>query len=92
MLRGANPAMEGKPAPASTVNEHGRPITDLIRDELRSSDNGVVAYLFPKPGHTELSRRSLMPPASRDGINCSLPAPTSMTSPSSSTLLCSVLL
>ena len=52
VLRGANPAMEGKPAPASTVNEHGRPITDLIRDELRSSDNGVVAYLFPKPGHT----------------------------------------
>jgi hypothetical protein len=44
VLHGANPAMEGNPAPASTVNEHGRPITDLIRDALRSSDNGVVAY------------------------------------------------
>jgi methyl-accepting chemotaxis protein len=57
ILHGANPAMEGNPAPASTVNEHGRPITDLIQDALRSSNNGVVAYLFPKPGHTELSEK-----------------------------------
>jgi hypothetical protein len=51
VLHGANPAMEGKPLPASTVNENGRPITDLTRDALRNSDDGVVAYFFPKPGH-----------------------------------------
>jgi methyl-accepting chemotaxis protein len=54
VLHGANPAMEGKPAPATTVNENGRQVTELIRDALRNSDDGVVAYVFPKPGHTEL--------------------------------------
>ena len=54
VLHGANPAMEGKPAPATTVNENGRQVTELIRDALRNSDDGIVAYVFPKPGHTEL--------------------------------------
>ena len=54
VLHGANPAMEGKPAPATTVNENGRQVTQLIRDALRNSDDGIVAYVFPKPGHTEL--------------------------------------
>src|ERR1700757_4276866 len=31
VLHGTNPAMEGKPIPTSTVNENGRPITELIR-------------------------------------------------------------
>jgi methyl-accepting chemotaxis protein len=54
MLHGTNPAMEGKAVPTSTVNENGRPITELIRDALRNSDSGVVSYSFPKPGQTQL--------------------------------------
>jgi len=54
VLHGANPALEGKPAPANVTNENGRPITELIRDALRTSDTGVVTYSFPKPGQTEL--------------------------------------
>ena len=51
VLHGANPALEGKPS--SVVNENGRPLTELIRDALRNSDDGTVAYMFPKPGQTE---------------------------------------
>jgi methyl-accepting chemotaxis protein len=51
VLHGATPALEGKPSPA--VNENGRLLTELIRDALRSSDSGTVAYLFPKPGQSE---------------------------------------
>jgi methyl-accepting chemotaxis protein len=51
VLHGANPALEGKPS--AVVNENGRPLTDLIRDALRNSDDGTVTYLFAKPGQTE---------------------------------------
>ena len=51
VLHGANPTLEGKPS--SVVNENGRPLTDLIRDALRNSDDGTVTYLFAKPGQTE---------------------------------------
>ena len=49
---GGAPALEGKPSPAA--NEKGTPLTDLIRDALRSTDEGIVAYLFAKPGQMEL--------------------------------------
>jgi methyl-accepting chemotaxis protein len=51
VLHGANPALEGKPS--SVVNENGTSLTELIRDALRHSDGGTVAYMFPKPGQTE---------------------------------------
>ncbi len=53
VMHGVNPAMEGKPAPATTVDANGRPITELIRDALRNGESGVVSYLFPRPGQTE---------------------------------------
>ncbi len=51
VLHGANPALEGKPS--SVVNENGTPLTDLIRDALRNSNDGTVTYMFSKPGQTE---------------------------------------
>ncbi len=48
VLHGANPALEGKPS--AVVNENGKPLTELIRDALRNSDDGTVSYMFPKPG------------------------------------------
>jgi methyl-accepting chemotaxis protein len=51
VLHGVNSAMEGKPS--QVVNENGRPLTDLISDALRNSDDGSVTYLFAKPGQTE---------------------------------------
>ncbi|MDR3537874.1 MAG: methyl-accepting chemotaxis protein [Acetobacteraceae bacterium] len=50
VLHGATPALEGKPAPATTVDEKGVPINDLMRDALAHSEAGVIAYSFPKPG------------------------------------------
>ena len=52
VVHGASPALEGKPSPAA--DEHGRPLTDLIRDVLRDSSEGTVAYMFPRPGQAEL--------------------------------------
>ena len=71
-MRGA-PALEGKPSPAA--NEKGTPLTDLIRDALRSTDEGIVAYLFAKPGQMELRPRSPMWPVSRPGSWYSRPVP-----------------
>ena len=51
VLHGANPALEGKPS--SVVNENGKPLTELIRDALRNSDDSTVSYMFPKPGRAE---------------------------------------
>jgi methyl-accepting chemotaxis protein len=51
LLHGADPSLEGKPS--ATKDANGRMLSDLIQDALRGSDNGVVSYLFPKPGATE---------------------------------------
>jgi methyl-accepting chemotaxis protein len=48
LLHGADPRMEGKPS--ATVDAAGRPLTELIKNALQDSDEGVVTYLFPKPG------------------------------------------
>ena len=86
VLHGVNPALEGKPSAA--VNENGKPLTDLIRDALRNSDDGTVTYMFPKPGRPSGSRRSPTSPVSRRGTWCSWPAPTSMISMPRSAPLC----
>jgi methyl-accepting chemotaxis protein len=51
VLHGTRPALEN--TQSTVVNETGRPLTELIRDALRISDEGTVTYLFPKPGQTE---------------------------------------
>jgi methyl-accepting chemotaxis protein len=51
VMHGSNAALEGKPSPATDAD--GRLLTDMIRDALRSADDGVLAYTFPKPGQTE---------------------------------------
>jgi methyl-accepting chemotaxis protein len=49
-MHGANPAMEGKPAPIDIAT--GKPISALISEAIRSSDEGVATYWFPRPGKT----------------------------------------
>jgi methyl-accepting chemotaxis protein len=55
VLHGTTPALEGKPS--QVVDENGRPLTELIRDALRNTDNGTVTYMFPKPGQTERQQK-----------------------------------
>src|SRR5271166_6915141 len=55
VFHGGNPALEGKQSPA--INENGKSLNDLIRDTLRNSDDGTVAYLLAKPGQTGLQPR-----------------------------------
>ena len=42
---------EGKPSVAADAN--GRLLSSLYNEALRSSDEGVVSYTFPKPGETQ---------------------------------------
>jgi methyl-accepting chemotaxis protein len=51
ILHGADASLEGKPS--ATKDANGRPLADLIRDALQTSDEGVVTYLFPKPGQPD---------------------------------------
>ena len=53
VLHGSVPALEGKPAPPSK-NENGRLVTEYDSDVLRNSAEGTIAYLFAKPGQTQL--------------------------------------
>jgi methyl-accepting chemotaxis protein len=53
VLHGAAPALEGKPAPPAK-NEKGRLVTDMIRDAVRNSADGTVAYMFARPGEPGL--------------------------------------
>ena len=53
VIHGTVPALEGKPSPVT--NESGRLLTDVIADALRNANDGVISYLFPKPGQTERS-------------------------------------
>jgi methyl-accepting chemotaxis protein len=50
ILHGADASLEGKPS--ATKDADGRPLTDLIRTALQDRTEGVVWYLFPKPGET----------------------------------------
>jgi methyl-accepting chemotaxis protein len=55
LMHGVNPALEGKPTPADTAT--GRPISGLVLDAVRSSDEGATSYMFPRPGQTEPLRK-----------------------------------
>ena len=51
MVHGANPGADGKPTTAKVAD--GRPLTEILRDALRTTNEGVVTYLFVKPGGTQ---------------------------------------
>jgi methyl-accepting chemotaxis protein len=51
LLHGADPGLEGKPS--ATKDADGRLLSDLIQAALQGSSEGVVSYLFPKPGAIE---------------------------------------
>src|SRR5271166_2691219 len=51
LIHGANPALEGKPLPADAAT--GQPISSLLLAAIRSADEGLASYVFPKPGQTE---------------------------------------
>jgi methyl-accepting chemotaxis protein len=51
LIHGTNPSLEGKQG--SAVDSNGRSIVALEAEALRNSDEGVVAYSFPRPGQTE---------------------------------------
>ncbi len=55
LAMGLDPRLEGKPTPPDAAT--GRPISSLILDLIRSSDDGVASYMFAKPGHTEPVRK-----------------------------------
>jgi methyl-accepting chemotaxis protein len=50
VMHGVNPKLEG--ASSSLDLATGRPITNLIMDAVRTSDEGTATYMFPKPHET----------------------------------------
>ncbi|MDR3538589.1 MAG: methyl-accepting chemotaxis protein [Acetobacteraceae bacterium] len=52
VANGANPDREGQKVPAGTTDGNGRTLTDQIHDALVNSNEGVLYYMFPKPGQT----------------------------------------
>ncbi len=50
-VNGANPAVEGKPAPIDP--QSGRSVFDLAQAALGPDGKGVLSYRYPKPGQTE---------------------------------------
>ena len=51
LLHGANPSLEGKMSNAADAT--GRSIVSLYNDGLRTADEAVIRYSFPRPGQTE---------------------------------------
>jgi len=51
LIHGADPSRENKKSTAADAD--GRSITDLQNEALRDRDEGVITYLFPKPGQTQ---------------------------------------
>ena len=52
IINGVDPSREGKRA-TTTVDDKGRSFSSLSADALRDSDEGTIAYSFPKPGQTQ---------------------------------------
>jgi len=50
LAHGTDPRREDKPSDAK--DSGGRPISDMINEVLTGHDNGIISYLFPKPGQT----------------------------------------
>jgi hypothetical protein len=55
LMHGVNPKLEGKPTPIDTATK--QPISRLVMEAVRSSDEGIASYMFPKPGQTEALRK-----------------------------------
>jgi len=55
LMHGVAPALEGKPTPADTAT--GQPISRLVIAAVRSTNEGVSSYMFPKPGQTAPLRK-----------------------------------
>ncbi len=55
LMHGVNPQLEGKPAADDIATK--RPISELVIGAVRSSDEGVAHYMFPKPGQTAALRK-----------------------------------
>jgi methyl-accepting chemotaxis protein len=51
LIHGADPSREGKPSTAA--DSSGRPIAALYGEALRTAEEAVIAYTFPRPGQTE---------------------------------------
>ena len=51
IAHGTDPSREGKAIAAT--DSAGRPLSALYGEALRSSDEGVVSYTFPRPGQTQ---------------------------------------
>ncbi|HEY0184626.1 MAG TPA: cache domain-containing protein, partial [Rhodopila sp.] len=51
LMHGVNPALEGKPTPNDAAT--GQPISNFVIGAVRSSDEGITSYMFPKPGETQ---------------------------------------
>ncbi len=47
-MHGVSPELEGKPAPVDPVS--GKSLITLANEALTASDDGVISYMFPKPG------------------------------------------
>jgi len=51
LVHGANPGADGKPTVAKDAS--GRPLTEILRDALRNTNEGFVSYMFVKPGEAQ---------------------------------------
>jgi methyl-accepting chemotaxis protein len=51
LMHGVNPALEGTSSALDIAT--GRPITTLVMEAVRSSNEGTATYMYPKPGQTE---------------------------------------
>ncbi len=51
LMHGTNPSLEGKPTPIDAAT--GKTLATLANDALRNTDDGVITYMFPKPGQTQ---------------------------------------
>jgi methyl-accepting chemotaxis protein len=50
LMHGVNPALDGQLLPNDGTS--GLSISNLLLEAVRSSDEGVASYMFPKPGQT----------------------------------------
>jgi methyl-accepting chemotaxis protein len=51
MMHGTNPSLEGKPSPVDPST--GKSFAVLALEALRNGDDGVISYMFHKPGQTQ---------------------------------------
>jgi methyl-accepting chemotaxis protein len=51
LMHGVSPAQEGTASPVDIAS--GRTIGEIIVEAVRSSNQGIASYMFPKPGQTE---------------------------------------